>query len=73
MSRSYLVYEGPGDLCVEMGDCAVIPIVGDVVNVDGVWFTVRDRHFMVYVNGVSGSEQCAVVTLRKRRKTRRTR
>lgn len=75
-ARSYLVYEGPGDLRVEMGLCDVVPAKGQLVDVDGVQY----RVWMVQWNVYSGQDanqlsprhpndwypqQCATVTLRR--------
>ena len=83
MTRSYLIYVGPGDLRVEMGLCTAVPSVGQRIEVDGVWFLVDAVEWAVYTTGDNPErhpadyypQQCATVRLAKRdaRATRRSR
>lgn len=81
-TRSYLVYEGPGDLRVEMGEVAAVPAEGSLVRIDGKSFVAVDVTWDVFT--LEGSiafaladlppsefpQQCATVTLERKRRRR---
>lgn len=73
MTRSYLVYEGPGDLRVEMGLCDVVPLKGAFVTIDGRRYKVGRVDWHVFTKGEDPDrvppdyypQQCATVHLRR--------
>ncbi len=56
-ARSYLTYEGPNDLYVEMGLCDVVPRAGESVEVDGKRYVVASVEWLVRSGNGEGDTQ----------------
>jgi hypothetical protein len=75
MARSYLTYECPDDLLVEMGLCDAVPRKGEEISVDGrrffvasvKWYVSTDVHNRETYPLDYFPAQCAAVRLTKRR------